>query len=530
MATAYLSPGVYVEEVDRGSKPIEGVGTAVAAFIGFAEQGPVGFPTLVTNWSQFTNTFGGFIKGGYLASAVYAYFNNGGGTCYVTRLPGEIRNGHSTDGRARALPPASAALPGRSGSGTSLEFTAIEAAAAASGEISVEVRPAEGEGVPEDQFTVVVRRGEAEEVFPNVTLGRGRGARNVVDVVNRESKLVKVAEREATGNLGERAPAVGTYPLARAEAAPLATRAGGLPAISSKEFIGEAADRTGIMGLEALDNVTMVAVPDLMAAYQAGHLSDEGLRAVQTAIMNHCESMRDRVAILDAPPGTSPQSMREWRLNIAGYDSKYAALYYPWIRVADPLGESDSILVPPSGHMAGIWARSDSERGVHKAPANEVVRGAIGLETQLSRNEQDTLNPIGVNCVRAFPGRGIRVWGARTLSSDPAWRYLNVRRLFNFVEKSIDNGTQWVVFEPNDLDLWERVKRNIGSFLTRVWADGALFGATPAEAFFVKCDAELNTEDVRDAGQLIVEIGIAPVKPAEFVIFRISQYSPAAGM
>ena len=178
--------------------------------------------------------------------------------------------------------------------------------------------------------------------------------------------------------------------------------------------------------------------------------------------------------------------------------------------------------------MAGIWARSDSERGVHKAPANEIVRGALGLEVQISRNEQDTLNPIGVNCVRAFPGRGIRVWGARTLSSDPSWRYLNVRRLFNFVEKSIDNGTQWVVFEPNDLDLWERVKRNISSFLTRVWSDGALFGATPMDAFFVKCDAELNTEDVRDAGQLIVEIGIAPVKPAEFVSFRISQYSPAA--
>jgi uncharacterized protein len=391
------------------------------------------------------------------------------------------------------------------------------------------VRPAE-EGAPEDQFTVVVKHGESEEVFPNLTMGRGRNARNAVEVVNRESKLVRVAERESAGTLVERAPALGTYALARVEAAVLATRGQTLPQVSSKEFIGDAAERTGVMGLEALDNVTMVSVPDLMAAYQAGHLSDEGVRAVQTAIMNHCEAMRDRVAILDAPPDMNPQRIREWRLNVAGYDSKYAALYYPWVRVADPLGETDSILVPPSGHMAGIWARSDSERGVHKAPANEIVRGALGLEKQLSRNEQDTLNPIGVNCIRAFPGRGIRVWGARTLSSDPAWRYLNVRRLFNFVEKSIDGGTQWVVFEPNDMDLWERVKRNISAFLTRVWSDGALFGATPAEAYFVKCDAELNTEDVRDAGQLLVEIGIAPVKPAEFVIFRISQYSPAAGL
>jgi hypothetical protein len=175
--------------------------------------------------------------------------------------------------------------------------------------------------------------------------------------------------------------------------------------------------------------------------------------------------------------------------------------------------------------MAGIWARSDGERGVHKAPANEIVRGAISLELNLTRAEHDQLNPIGVNCIRTFPGRGIRVWGARTLSSDPAWRYLNVRRLFNYIEESILLGTQWVVFEPNDMDLWERVKRTIGSFLVRTWRDGALFGASAAEAFYVKCDGENNTAESIDAGQLIVDIGIAPVKPAEFVIFRLAQYS-----
>jgi phage tail sheath protein FI len=211
----------------------------------------------------------------------------------------------------------------------------------------------------------------------------------------------------------------------------------------------------------------------------------------------------------------------------AGYDSKYAALYYPWVQVADPTPGAGgaTMAIPPSGHMAGIWARSDTERGVHKAPANEVVRGVISLALDVTKSEQDSLNPVGVNCIRAFPGRGIRVWGARTLSSDPSWRYINVRRLFNFVEESIQLGTQWVVFEPNDLDLWQRVKRTINAFLTRVWRDGAQFGATPQEAFFVKCDAENNPPETRDAGQLIVEIGIAPVKPAEFVIFRISQYS-----
>jgi phage tail sheath protein FI len=248
---------------------------------------------------------------------------------------------------------------------------------------------------------------------------------------------------------------------------------------------------------------------------------------VQQAMIAHCELMGDRVAIIDAPPGLNAQQVREWRVDKAGYDSKYASLYWPWIKVFDPVS-SQSMLVPPSGHMAGIWARNDSERGVHKAPANEVVRGAIGLEMQISRNEQDSLNPVGINCIRAFPGRGVRVWGARTLSSDPSWRYLNVRRLFNFVEKSIDNGTQWVVFEPNDYYLWEKVTRDVGAFLTRVWRDGALFGATPADSYYVKCDAELNSQEIRDAGQLIVEVGIAPVKPAEFVIFRISQYSPEA--
>jgi len=180
--------------------------------------------------------------------------------------------------------------------------------------------------------------------------------------------------------------------------------------------------------------------------------------------------------------------------------------------------------------MAGIWARNDDERGVHKAPANEVVRGAIALELQITKGEHDQLNPSGINVIRSFPGRGIRVWGARTLSSDPAWRYLNVRRLFNYVEESILEGTQWVVFEPNDLDLWQRVKRTANAFLLGVWRDGALFGATPGEAFYVKCDAETNPPDVVDRGQLVIEIGIAPVKPAEFVIFRIAQFSGGAAL
>jgi len=512
MAPQYLSPGVYVEEVDRGPKPIEGVGTAVAAFVGFAKDGPVQQATLISNWTQFVTKFGDFMPGSYLAHAVYGYFLNGGGSCYVVRLPGE---------EAGAQPVARAILPARADAALeSLVVTALEARAAP--EISIEVR-GPGEGEPEDQFTVVVRRGATEETFPNLSLRRGRGVRNVVEVVNRESQLIRIEEKESARSLAERVPAPGTYSLAMPEMTAVAVRP-----ISPDVVVGDAPSRTGVGGLEAIEEITMVCVPDLMTLYQAGRLDMEGLKAVQLAMMAHCENMKDRFAILDCPPGLSPQQILDWRKNVAGYDSKYAAVYYPWIRVANPLGNGAGVNIPPCGYIAGVYARSDTERGVHKAPANEIVRGVLGLETQVTKGEQDQLNPVGINCIRAFPGRGIRIWGARTISSDPAWRYINVRRLFNFVEESIEEGTQWVVFEPNDLELWSRIRRDITAFLTRVWRDGALFGATPQEAFYVKCDEELNPPEVRDVGQVIVEIGLAPVKPAEFVIFRISQFSGGA--
>lgn len=509
--TTYYSPGVYVEEVERGARPIEGVGTAVAAFVGFARQGPVNQPIFIANWTQFRNTFGDFIPGGYLAHAVYGYFNNGGGSCYVARLP----DGEEVAGVAASLPAkAQPTLP-------TLVISALERGISA-GEITAEVA-APGEGAPEDQFTLVIRKGDIKEVFENVTLRKVRGVRNVVDVVNKESKLVRVAEKESTLSLVERTPAPGTYPLVAVPSTALAE-------IKSELIVGDAAARTGIAGFEAAEDVTMVCAPDLMALYESGRLSMDGVKAVQQAMLDHCARMKDRFAILDCPPGMNAQQIKDWRMKEAGYDSKYGALYYPWIKVANPSGDGGTVSVPPSGHMAGIYARSDTERGVHKAPANEIVRGALGLETKITKSEQDSLNPVGINCIRAFPGRGIRVWGARTLASDAQWRYINVRRLFNFIEESIELGTQWVVFEPNDRDLWERIKRDIRAFLTRVWRDGALFGATPEEAFYVKCDDELNTVEVRDAGQVIIEIGLAPVKPAEFVIFRISQWAGGAAV
>jgi hypothetical protein len=340
-------------------------------------------------------------------------------------------------------------------------------------------------------------------------------------VVNKASKLVTLEEVKTTIAIAERAPAAGQYPLA-APATMALSAADTSPAV----YEGNTSDRTGMGGLEAIDEVTMVCAPDIMAAFQAGALDMDGVKAIQLAMIAHCERMGDRVAIIDTPPGLSAQQVLDWRMNIAGYDSNYAAMYYPWLQVANPTpgAASTTMMMPPSAHMAGIWARSDNERGVHKAPANEVVRGALGLELNVTHGEQGLLNPQGVNCVRAFPGRGIRVWGARTISSDPEWRYLNVRRLFNFVEKSIEGGTQWAVFEPNDERLWAKIIRSATGFLRRQWLEGALFGKSEDEAFFVKCDEETNPPEVRQAGQVITVIGVNIVETAEFVIFRVGQW------
>jgi phage tail sheath protein FI len=278
--------------------------------------------------------------------------------------------------------------------------------------------------------------------------------------------------------------------------------------------LADATNATQVQGaldaLKAIDEVSLVAVP--------GAVDD----TIQKKVIDHCASMGDRFAILDGRRAATPTVT-----DIAGGTgtSDYAAMYFPWISVWDP-SQNRSDFVPPSGHLAGIFARVDGGRGVHKAPANEVIRGANGLERRLSKADQDGLNPRGINVIRDFDGN-IKVWGARTLGGDAngEWKYLNVRRTFLYLRKSIDRGTQWVVFEPNTPALWAKITRNINAFLTTVWRAGALFGNTPQEAFYVKCDAATNPVELRDLGQVVTEIGVSVVRPAEFVIFRISQWS-----
>ena len=454
----YLSPGVYVEEVASGSRPIEGVGTAVGAFVGFAPEGPLNEPVLVTNWSQYVAAFGEFTDGYYLAHAVYGFFNNGGTTCYVVRV-----GGTSQDGGGSAPKQLPAPEPARLGG-----FRVAAIPAAAAGTVAVEVADIEGDKGAEkgdDRFKLVVKVDDT--VVESFNVSPKKNTRNyVVTQVRERSKLITVTEAAA----GQLARPDNQSVTLDAPPAPAAPTADGAP-VTPERYLGDTADRTGFGGLEALDAVTMVAAPDLMSAYQRGAIDLEGVKAVQLGMIAHCELMGDRVAIIDPPPGLNARQIHEWRQETAGYDSRYAALYYPWIKVFDPATGQPG-LVPPSGHMAGIWARSDAERGVHKAPANEVVRGAVDLGLQVTKGEQDLLNPVGVNCIRAFPGRGVRVWGARTLSSDPSWRYLNVRRYFNYLEESILIGTQWVVFEPNDRELWARIRRNISAFLVTEWRDG----------------------------------------------------------
>jgi phage tail sheath protein FI len=517
MATTYLTPGVYVEEVPSSSATLAPGATAVAAFVGFTAKGPRDDPSdplgqkprLVTNWTQFEQLYGGFVPGAMLPHAVYGYFNNGGALAYIVRIP---HTEPSSEPGMLALPAADRAL------GPAVEVTTVEP----NSDIVVTVTPeASEDGDPPTFRLDVTENSESTPVESYSGLTLAPGDNNIETVVNRDSSRVKVATKLDTSALEAELASLqaGSYAVEPAPPTPVA--------VSGRAFTGSETSRQGINGLVIADEVTMVMVPDLVtAATKEDGTVDLGLwKSVQLALINHCEAQANRVAILDAPPGMSPQEIKEWRSDVAMYDSPFATLYYPWIKVANPAGTNGDreILVPPSGHMAGIYARTDDTRGVWKAPANEVVRGALDVELNITKAEQGLLNPIGVNCIRPFGTRGIRVWGARTLSSNTDWTYVNVRRLFNMIETTIMNGTQYAVFEPNDISLWEGLKRTISAFLRGLWRDGALFGATAEQAFFVKCDEETNPPESIDMGKVVVEIGIAPVKPAEFVIFRIAQ-------
>jgi len=367
--------------------------------------------------------------------------------------------------------------------------------------------------VETEAFDLVVGFEGRDEVFKNLSL-QSSHPNYVETAVNSTSGLISVKDVSNDGSITEKIvmpsrDKSGKWYWRLSKGDDGIPAGGDIDTVYEGKESDEPKERTGLYTFKNIDEINIVAVPGIVSQH------------IQNKIVSHCENMKDRFGVLDPTDGATLDDIQKQR-NL--YDSEYAALYYPWIKVFNPLSKKNEP-IPPSGHIIGVYARSDIERGVHKAPANEKLNGVIELGQTITTGQQDILNPKGINCIRAFPGRGIRVWGARTLSSDPLWKYINVRRLFLYLEESIDEGTQWVVFEPNSEILWARVKQTITNFLTRVWKDGALMGTTPEEAFFVKCDRTTMTQDDIDKGRLICLIGVAPVKPAEFVIFRIAQWT-----
>ncbi|WAL60087.1 phage tail sheath family protein [Thermocoleostomius sinensis] len=636
----YFAPGVYVEEIDRGSRPIEGTSLSVAGFVGFTEDIRGGAqlfePMLVANWNQYLEYFAkpgskGFTSfDAYLPFAVRGWFDNGGGRCWVvsigTQAPLEnvlsrtVSSAEPVASESIPLPQASESfspettsptetgateseLPSQPREETSPESETSESTSSANFQentanlsrvaeptplilctvgkketlkiklkpqaptsnprrIQVVVEPDEPRpqepGAPDvfntdEFFKITLKQGERILEGPHRHLSMDKGvserkshrnsnilqqnAGTYVETAFEDSAWVTVEVENTPGHALSRRPADGTYEVSDPVVYPVDQL--------FSEMYGDRTNRSGIGGLFEIDEVAMVACPDLMLALQKKWLSLEQVHDLMERIITGCEnsapSPKYRMSVLDVPPITygrennpqvlqpnqqKPQHVKQW-LDKFGRRSDVAAVYYPWVKTINPRN-SEPILVPPCGHMMGIWCHTDETRGIYKAPANVQPRGIIDLAYDVNFREQEFLNPLGVNCIRKFPDRGIRVWGARTLAErdDVQWRYISVRRLMSYIEKSIELGTQWAVFEPNDEDLWARVTRTVTNFLERIWREGALFGSTPAEAFFVKCDAELNTPETMMLGRLIVEVGVAPVRPAEFVIFRISQWSP----
>lgn len=507
----YLSPGVYIEEVARGPTPIEGVPTSTAAFIGETERGAT-MPRLITSYAEYERWFGGvFGEMKFMPYAVRGFFENGGKRLYVCR----VTNGAAT--RAEAQLGAFTVRAIGPGSWGQRVFVKIEDSTTQKPgpdntmvpvgfKVRVAYYGAQPTGDPLDWFNDATKPPfpscsetlddlDTDEQSPNYWAKR----------VQEHSTLI---ELDGPQNM-----------LPAKEFARLATNGtDGAGTLDVADFQGDAQlpQRPQPQGLAALEldpyrEVSLVYAPGASVA-------------VNKAVIEYCEKLRFRFAVVD-PEKSVDAAGFEPRVSIA--DSQYAALYYPWLAVTDPqTGERTE--VPPGGHVLGVYARTDEARGVWRAPANEPLRGVIDLLADIDNVTQDAINSRGINAIRKFPGRGIRVWGARTLSADTEWKYVNVRRLFIFLERSIYEGTQWVVFEPNDERLWARVRNVIGVFLRSQWQAGALPGQKEEDAFFVKCDRTTMTEDDIINGRLICEIGVAVVRPAEFVVFRIRQHTVEA--
>ena len=558
----YLSPGVYVEEFDSGASPMQGVSTSTAGFIGVAEKGLVkGAPVLITSQADFNRKFGGYLQESefgeyrYLAYAVNHFFANGGSRAFVMRVaPSDAAVAKAGEEGTIQI---SAKNPGVWGNAVSVSFAPSSKTRTQVledlGEGSYRVKNAAG---LEAGDIIALDGGDAPEynviksVKDNIVTFEAAFSADPVDAnlspkvviktcdINMEVSSDSKSESYEFVSFNISTPEFITKKLAKSDIVDIKSVAiteakapidfvkevfgsekvilsggsnGTVSQLADDDFIGKdngPGERTGIQAFLDNNEVSIIAVPGIVSAN------------VQLSLVAHCENLGSRFAVLDMPRDS--KSVEDVLKHRDIVDSDYCAMYHPWLEVFDPL-DKKSTYIPPSGSVIGVYARTDNARGVHKAPANETILNCTGLYCNYGVGEQDSLNPKGVNLIRKFPGSGIRIWGARTASSKALWKYVNVRRLFIFLEESIKANTNWVVFEPNDQLLWARVQRSIEIFLEGVWRTGALAGASAGDAFYVDVGPNTMTQDDIDNGRLICVIGVAPVKPAEFVIFRITQ-------
>lgn len=556
----YFTPGVYVEEHDNSQRVIDGVGTSVAGFVGLAEKGQtLGAPVRITSYRDFLKEFGNplsdFAYGEYryLAPSVENFFANGGGVCYVARvIPDDAKSAATKKG----ILSIEAVNEGKWGNKIQISFNSVT-------KRKMQIVGANGDsyiaksvdGFRDGDIVVVGDEyNRIKTIMDNSVTFENPFKADIVDAAIVPSTVLYLAEMEVVVRYGSEqekysgmtlnvaSPNYIGYRMSKSEIVKVTVKPsdeivnpvsailgdsdgivmleggkdGSVSKITAATFIGTdmgPGKRTGIASFVENASVSIMAVPGIT------------IPEVAVALVGHCENLKSRMAVLDMPKDLAKvPELLEYREII---DSTYAAMYHPWIQVFDRASNKPDF-IPPSGAVMGVYARTDANRGVHKAPANETVF-CTGLKTDYTKAEQDVLNPAGVNLLRRLPGQGIRVWGARTASSNNSFRYVNVRRLFIYVEESIKASTNWVVFEPNDVTLWQRVNLTVTSFLDGLWRGGMLAGATPQEAYFVEIGPSTMSQDDILSGRLICNIGIAPSRPAEFVVFRVSQFTAEAG-
>ncbi|MEH2455953.1 phage tail sheath family protein [Nostoc sp.] len=561
----YLTPGVYFELQDKASPVIRQVRTDITGFVGLAERGPLNQPVQIESWRQFQAQFGDFVAYGFLSYAVKGFFENGGRTCFVVRAAGVtdqaasllMRNKDSNPNK-NAILKLEAKNRGSWGNQIAIALTQISPS-----NLSFSL--------------VVIRDRRDREVFPNLLLDP-KSDRYFARVINQGTDRLAPSQWITVQDLIDPTATRNADWLPNGNRSSLKNQIGfliagqdGIDSLTLADFLGSpdplASQKVGLSALDAIDAVGIVCIPDLHIApvpisppapskflppqdpclpicsvpsagipaspkltEQPPQFSRNQIIAAQRTMIEHCERHQDRIAILDVPLNVNSDrsltlaEVQDWRQQ---FDSErgFAALYYPWIRVVDPLklGGNPVRTIPSGGHVAGLYARSDFEVGPHKAPANGELFWAEDVTIAINDDQQAIFNPEGINCIRAFPGRGIRVYGARTVSSNPDWRYINVRRLMMMIEEAVDESTQWAVFEPNDFNLRRSLILSVSGFLETLWRRGALVGETAEEAFYIKCDETNNPPEIVNQGKILTEIGVAPTHPAEFIVFRVGR-------